>query len=236
LGFTSKIENPGRIFMKILCAAFLSVLIFAVSGFAQAKKEESNAALKAATIKITFLDLPGIADEKSKWELAYELRIASEKELFDAMTNGRLNLDPDKKLGEFVAKSSFTKNALSKKENREAFLTVSLDGKIQAKLAAELEMLDEPVAAPNKNAIEAGSERQSKTQNFLMYASILVYDAKLKKNIVVPFDWVLPFARFAHFPGANFQMTFQIDAKGEYSRKMVLPEKSKKSFTITTRQ
>ncbi len=221
--------------MKILCVVFLSAFFLTFDAFPQVEKAESNTALKTATIKITLLDLPGVNLEKSKWELAYELRIASEKELFDAMTNGRLSLDADKKLGEFVAKSSFTKNALSKKENREAFLTVPLDAKIQERLAGELEMLDKS-AAPNKNTPEALAERRLKTQNFLIYANILVYDAKLKKNIVVPFDWVLPFARFAHFPGANFQMTFQITEKGEYARSMALPEKSKKSLTITTKQ
>lgn len=222
--------------MKILCVVFLSTFFLTFDAFPQVEKAESTAALKAATIKITLLDLPGANLEKSKWELAYELRIASEKELFDAMTNGRLDLNADKKLGEFVAKSSFTKNALSKKENREAFLTVPLNAKIQEKLASELEMLGKS-AAPNKNAAETPlPERRLKTQNFLIYANILVYDAKLKKDIVVPFDWVLPFARFAHFPGANFQMTFQITEKGEYARSMMLPEKSKKSLTITTKQ
>lgn len=222
--------------MKILSAAFIAVLLFAAVGFSQVEKQDPDAALKAATIKITLLDLPGMANEKSKWELAYELRIADEKQLFDAMTNGKLNLDADKKLGEFVAKSSFTKNVLSKKENREVILKIQLDEKIQKKLAGELESLAASAAAPNKNASEAANERRLKTQNFIMYANILVYDAKLKKNIVVPFNWILPFARFAHFPGANFQMTFQITEKGEYARSMVLPEKSKKSITTTIRQ
>jgi len=222
--------------MKILCAAFLSILLFAVGSFSQVKKEESNAALKTATIKITLLDLPGANLEKSKWEVAYELRIASGKELSDASIDGRLSLDAEKKLGEFVAKSSFVKNALSKKENREAVLTIPLDKKVQEKLANELEILAKSNTAPNKNTSEALSERQMKTQNFLMYANVLVYDAKLKKNIIVPFNWVLPFARFAHFPGANFQMTFEIKENGEHARSMVLPEKTKSSFTITTKQ
>ncbi len=222
--------------MKILLAAFLTVLLFAVAGFSQVKKVDSSTWLKAATIKITLLDLPGVNLEKSKWELAYELRIASEKELFDAMTNGRLNLDPEKKLGEFVAKSSFTKSALSKKENREAFLTIPLDAKIQERLASELEMLNKSAAPTDKSTPEARSERQLKAQHFLMYANILVYDAKLKKTIVIPFDWGFPFARFAHFPGAIFQMTFQIKENGEYARSMVLPEKTKNSKTITVKQ
>jgi len=222
--------------MKIFCAVFLSVSLFAVGSFSQVKKEESNAALKTATIKITLLDLPGVNLEKSKWEVAYELRIASQKELSDASTDGRLTLNAEQKLGEFVAKSSFTKNILSKKENREVVLTIPLDKKIQEKLAGELESLAKSNHAPNKNTSETSTERAVKTQIFVMYANVLVYDAKLKKNIIVPFNWVLPFARFAHFPGANFQMTFQIAENGEYARSMVLPEKSKNSITITTKQ
>lgn len=223
--------------MKIFSVAFLALLSFAVGGYAQVKKEDASAALKAATIRVTLLGMPGVNSEKSKWELAFELRVASEKELFDAMTNGRLSLDADKKLGEFVAKNSFTKTALAEKENREAFLIVPLDGKIQEKLKNELEMLDESaVAVGGKNTAEAAAAHRLKTQNFLIYGNILVYDAKLKKNIVVPFNWVLPFARFAHFPGANFQMTFEIKEGGEYARSMVLPEKTLKSRTITVKQ
>jgi hypothetical protein len=223
--------------MKILCTVFLLVLLFATVSFSQAKKEESNATLKAATIKITLLDLPGVNLEKSKWEVAYELRIITRKELYGVMVNGRLNLDADKKIGEFIAKDSFTKNILSKKENREVILTVPLDDKIQKKLADELESISKSnAAAPNGDSSEPAAERGTKTQVFVMYAKALVYDAKLKKNIIVPFNWLLPFARFAHFPGANFQTTFQIKENGEFAKSIVLPEKTKNSITITTKQ
>ncbi len=182
--------------------------------------------------------MPGVNLEKSKWEVAYELRIASQKQLDDAMIDGRLSLNTEQKLGEFVAKDSFTKNILSKKENREVILTISLDKKIQQKLADDLESLVkfDNTVAQNKNMSESAAERRMKTQNFLMYANVLVYDAKLKKNIIVPFNWVLPFTRFSHLPGANFEMIFEIKENGDYARSMILPEKSKKSFTITTKQ
>lgn len=222
--------------MKKLFTVFLSSLLFSFNAFSQVKKEESNTVLTAATIKITLLDLPGVNLEKSKWEIAYELRITSGKELSDASVDGKLSLDAEKKLGEFVAKSSFSKNVLSKKENREVVLTIPLDKKTQEKLAVELESLAKSGDASNKITSETRLERQIKTQNFLMYANVLVYDAKLKKSILVPFNWVLPFARFSHFPGANFQMTFQIKENGEHARSMVLPEISKNSFTVTTKQ
>ncbi|CAN5156516.1 hypothetical protein BH20ACI1_BH20ACI1_18780 [soil metagenome] len=224
--------------MKNFYTVFLIILFLAFNNFAQVKKVESNAALENATIKITLLDLPGVNLEKSKWELAYELRIASQKELDGATINGSLKLDAAQKLGEFVAKNSFTKNTLSKNENREVVLTIPLDKKIQEKLADDLANLASfnAAVAQEKNTSEMSSERKIKTQYFLIYANILVYDAKLKKNIIVPFDWVLPYSHFSHLPGANFQMTFKIRENGDYERSMVLPEKLKKSITITTKQ
>lgn len=52
--------------MKTLCTVIFAVLLLAFGASAQVKKEEPNAALKAATIKITLLDLPGVNIEKSK--------------------------------------------------------------------------------------------------------------------------------------------------------------------------
>lgn len=225
--------------MKNFYTVFLIILIFALNNFAQVKKEESNAALENAKIKITLLDLPGVNLGKSKWEMGYELRIANEKQLFDAMTNGRIeDLNAIPKLGEFINKGSFTKNDLSNKENREAVLTIPLDKKIQEMLAGELESLVKfnDLVAQNKNTRESLMERQMKTQNFVMYANILVYDAKLKKNIIIPFNWIMPFTRFSHLPGANFEMTFEIKEDGGLEKRIVLPERAKKSMTITTKQ
>ncbi len=215
------------------------ILFLALNNFAQVKKVESNAALENATIKITLLDLPGVNLEKSKWEFAYELRFTNRKEISDATTNGRLeDLNAIPKLGEFIVKDSFTKNNLSKKENREVVLTIPLNKKIQEKLADDLESLtkSENPVAQNKNTRESLTERQMKTQYFVMYANILVYDAKLKKNIIVPFDWLLPYSRFAHLPGANFEMTFEVKEGGDFAKSVVLPEKLKNSKTTIIKQ
>lgn len=223
--------------MKKTCIVFLLTLVFALNVFSQIKNDESNAALKNATIKVTFLDLPGVNLEKSKWEFAFELRIANQKELSDASVNGRLNLDDSSKLGEFVAKDSFVKNILSKEENRQVRVTIPLDRQTQDKLAADIENQNqfEKLAAQDKITPESSAERRVKTQNFLMYGNILIYDAKLKKNIILPFNWVLPYTRFAHLPGANFEMTFEIKEGGDFAKSVVLPERSKKSMTITTK-
>lgn len=224
--------------MKILSAVFLSILFLALNAFPQVKKEESNIVPKAATIKITLLDLPGVNLEKSKWELAYELRIIDEKEMGEAMVNGRLDLDADKKIGEFLGKGSFTKSSLSKKENREVILTVPLDEKVQKKLADDLESqikLDALIAL-NKHTAASLAERRMKTQQFVMYANALIYDAKLKKNIIVPFNWVLSFTRFTRVPNASFETTLQIKENGDFEKRWILPERPKNSMTITTKQ
>ncbi len=225
--------------MKKFCLGLFLILFLALNNFAQVKKEESNAALENAKIKITLLDLPGVNLEKSKWELAYELRIANEKQLFDAMTNGKIeDLNAIPKLGEFINKGSFTKNNLSNKENRETVLTIPLDKKTQEMLVGDLESLTKSanLAAQNKNTRESLTERQMKTQNLVLYANILVYDAKLKKNIIVPFNWILPFTRFSHLPGANFEMTFEIKEGGDFAKSVVLPEKLKNSKTTIIKQ
>ena len=225
--------------MKKLYFVSLTILLLALNIFSQVKKEESKNALENATIKITLLNLPGVNLEKSKWEMSYELRITNRKQVSDATTNGRLeDLNAIPKLGEFVAKNSFTKNDLSKKENREAAFTIPLDKKMQERLAGDLEnqvKFDE-LAAQDKITPELSAERQMKTQYFVMYGNILVYDAKLKKNIVVPFDWIMPFTRFSHLPGANFEMSFEIKENGDVNKKVVLPERTQKSMTITIKQ
>ncbi len=217
---------------------FISLLIlaFALNNFSQVRKENTNSSLENAKIKITLLDLPGTNLEKSKWELAYEIRIITDKELFAAMTNGKLDLDADHKIGEFVAKNSIVKTSLANKENREVILTIPLDQKIRAKLVADLENLTQFNAVKDKVTPELLSARQMKTQSFIMYGNILVYDAKLKKNIIVSFDWVLPFTRFSHLPGVNFEMTFEIKEDGDFSKKVVLPARTGNSKTITVKQ
>lgn len=225
--------------MKKLYFVSLIILLLTLDNFSQVKKEVSKNALENATIKITLLNLPGVNLEKSKWEMSYELRITNRKQVSDATTNGRLeDLNAIAKLGEFVAKNSFTKNDLSKKENREAAFTIPLDKKIQERLAGDLEnqVTFDELAAQDKITPELSTERQMKTQYFVMYGNILVYDAKLKKNIIVPFDWLLPFTRFSHLPGANFETTFEIKEDGSFAKSIVLPERTKNSKTITTKQ
>ena len=225
--------------MKKLYLVTLITLLFALNNFSQIKKEEPKNTLENATIKITFLNLPGVNLEKSKWEMSYELRIATEKQLLDAMTNGRIeDLNAIPKLGDFVNKGSFTKNDLSKDVNREVVLTIPLDKMIQERLAGDLvnQSEFEKLVAQNKNTRESSAERQMKAQKFVLYANILVYDAKLKKNIIVPFNWLFPFTRFSHLPGANFETIFEIKEDGSLEKKVVLPERTKNTKTITIKQ
>lgn len=220
--------------MKILCTVFLFGLLLAVDGFSQAKKEESNTAPKAATIKITLLDLPGGNLEKSKWEVAYELRIFNEKEFYEAVKSGKLKqMDTEEKLGVLIGKGNFTKNALSKNENREVVLTVPLDEEIQAKLKNQPQnRINLSKVTVTDEIIKKSKEDETKAQVFLMYANALVYDAKLKKTTIIPLSWILPFRRH---PDANFEMTLRVEENGGYSNRLVLPS-NQKSTTVTIKQ
>lgn len=221
--------------MKILCVAFLSVLLFTFNAFSQVKTEEAEAAPKAAIVKISLLDLPGVKDEKSKWEFSYQLRLITEKEMNEAARTGKLKqMDDEEKLGVLVGQGNFTKNALSKNENREVTLNIPLTEEIQARLKKQPKNRAKlSASAPDEKTIESIKNSQSEAQVFLLYASALVYDAKLKKNLLIPMSWIMPFYRH---PDANFAMVFEIAEDGGINRRIIIPENSKSSITVTTKQ
>lgn len=218
---------------KFVC--FVIILVFTFNVFSQIKKEESNREPKTAIVKISLLDLPGANEEKSKWEVSYELRVITEKEMREALVAGKLKyMDGEEKLGVLIGKGSFTKNALSKTENREATLTLPLNEEIQNRLNNQLKnRANVSLSSLNEKRVGTTKDTETEAQIFLFYASALVYDAKLKKNVIIPLNWILPF--FRH-PNANFEMTLQVKENGEYASMLVLPEKSRNSLTKTVRQ
>ncbi|MGI8668226.1 MAG: hypothetical protein ACR2J3_00065 [Aridibacter sp.] len=179
------------------------------------KKDVVAEVPKEATIVINFLGLPGKDNLKSNWEVSYELRIIDRKSETEAVKAGRLKYmsSEEEKIGDFILKNSFRKTNLSQTENRQVVLKIPLDEKIRAKL---------------KNA-------QELKQTFLFYGSALVFDAKLKKNIIIPLSWIW---RYELYPEANFGMEFKIeensgDSDYTYMRNTFVPEKLPEAyFTI----
>lgn len=193
----------------------LSILlgIFSVAAYSQknpVSTTENSAHFnisKEATIAINFLNLPGKENAKSTWEVSYELRIIDGKSHFEASKSGKLKQMSieNEKIGELILKGAFKKTNLSKQKNRQEILTIAFDEQIQAKLR----------------------DTQKLKQTFLFYCSAIIYDGKLKKNIIIPLGWIW---RYENYPDAKFGMEFSIEeSSGEsgysYNRKTFVPEK-----------
>lgn len=202
--------------MKKICAFAVLLGLFSLCVYSQKrsrtiiKKNVPVKVSKDATIIINFLDLPGVENDKSSWEVAYELRIIDGNSLVNATKTEKLKemSIEEEKVGDFIGKGSFRKENLSQIVNRRVVLQIPFDEKIQEKL---------------KNV---GNLRQE----FLFYGSAIVFDGKLKKNIIVPLGWVW---RYEIYPDAKFGMEFSVETNENgysYSRKTFLPDKLPKGY------
>lgn len=214
------------------------LLLLSLSVFSQDNKSISASQItpQAATIGIKLIDLPGAEFAKSTWETAYELRIINQDGYYAAIKAGKLKqMDgSEEKLGNLIYKGSFTKKELGKKENRELILTIPFDDEIKERLKKEpKDRVNLSTATPDKETVEKIKEQKKNAQVFLFYANALIYDAKLKKNKIIPLSWIW---KFSDYPDADFAMTLEIKKDGGYSRNLVLPADLKNSKIITTKQ
>jgi len=208
--------------MKKTCILVTLLCLFSICSYSQKRSQSITKRnipaiiSKEATIVLNFLDLPGRANEKSSWEVSYELRIIDRKSSIEAAKAGKLKQMSiqEEKVGDFIAKGSFRKENISQATNRKVVLKIPLDEKIREKL---------------KNA-------QKLRQSFLFYGLAIVFDGKLKKNIFVPLSWVW---QYEVYPDAKFGMDFKIEqdtSEGgySYSRTTFLPEKLPKGYFVTS--
>lgn len=205
-----------RIFSLIVILAFTVVFVQPQNITPKPSKISSKKIPKEVVIVVKFLDLPGKKNPKSKWEVSYELRIIDTKSSYEATIAGKLKSMEisGEKVGDLIKKGSFKKENLFQTANREFILKIPLDEKMQEKL---------------KNS-------ESLQQEFLFYGSALVYDGKLKKNIIVPLSWVW---RYEIYPDAKFGMEFKVQESEEengysYSTNTFLPEKLPKGYFTTS--
>lgn len=206
--------------MKKICGLLVLFYSLTFVAFPQAQPPETKKTTVTQTpteavIAINLLDLPGKNDKKSSWEFSGELRIIDKKSFLEAAKNGKLKqmaIDEEKS-GELIGKSSFKKENLSAPENRRVVLNIPFDDANRKKLSAS--EASKPV--------------------FLFYGTTLVYDAKLKKNIVIPLDWIW---YFEVYPDAKFGMDFIVkesagDEGYSYSRNTFVPEILPEGFFAT---
>jgi len=209
-------------------SSLLLITFFLVGGSAQTEKKSSASAPKTAAVNFALLDLPGVKDEKSTWEVSFELRIINETGEYQARRAGKLkNMSEEEKLGELVYKNSFAKKSLAAAQNRTVDFQIPLGEEIQKRLQNEPQTrINLSQVTITDEIIKKSKEDEANAQVFLLYGNALVYDAKLKKTTIIPMNRVL---RFRDYPSLNFSMSIKVDADG-YTFDVALP----KNAVLTT--
>jgi hypothetical protein len=188
----------------------------------RASRKASQEIPKAATVKIVLLKAPGIDAEGSRWEMSYEFRIANEITLWEAWKQRKSNGGSDQRVGELIKDGSFRESLRSPK-NRDVVFHIPLSPEIQERLRNQpRERVKDSSGRRTPEEIRLLKEQEIKSQVFLFYVVINVYDARLKKNLIIPASrtW-----SFDGFPPTNFEIKIEINSDGSYNVKSPLPVK-----------
>ena len=178
---------------------------------------------KAATIEIVLLRAPGIDDEGSQWEIAYEFRITNEADNEAAFFAARKQGKPqatEVRVGELIKEASVRKPFRSP-ENHKFVLEIPFSPEIQELLKGQpgehVKIGPGPIT---QETYRSYKEQDTKFQLFRFYSVINIYDARLKKTILIPVnqEW-----SFANYPDARFGFKIEINSDGSYSWKTSLP-------------
>jgi hypothetical protein len=181
---------------------------------------------KAAIVEIVLLRAPGIDDEGSQWEIAYELRMttaaASEAAYFEARKRGK-SQGADARVGELI-KAADLRKPLRSPENHKFVFQIPLSAEIQERLRNQPK--ERATTAPGPRSAEMDKllqEQETRFQIFNFYSVINIFDARLKKNIIisVPQSW-----DYANYPDARFGFTIEINSDGSYRWKTSSPAKT----------
>ena len=216
---------PIRSSLFIGCLGILLLVTNDLSQQLKSRTMPSREVPRAAIIEIVLLRAPGIDDKASQWEIAYELRItneaANEAAYFAARKQGKSQGD-DARFGELI-KAADLRKPLGSPENHKFVFQIPLSAEIQERLRNQPK--ERVTAAPGLTSPEKLlQEQETKFQIFKFYGVINIFDARLKKNILisVPQSW-----DFANYPDARFGLTIEINSDGSYRWKTSSPAKTK---------
>lgn len=147
-------------------------------------------------------DLPGIANPKSFWEGAYEIRVADWSDIVDKTTSA--GAQPT---GEVLLHSSFSKRSFIDKNDREVRLSIAVAGSLLERL-----------------------QRQGQTaQGFLLRSTIRIFDAQLDQTRAFKLNRVW---QSKLFPDGEATISISLKPDGSYSTWGPVPKDLPKGYTI----
>lgn len=211
--------------IRLVSLSLATTLFFAagsVSGKPGTALPISQEIPKMAVVEITLLRAPGINDGGSRWEIAYEFRIASEAALWEAGKQGKFKAGSEERVGELI-KGGGVKKMFRSPDNRRVVFQIPFGSEIQERLRNQPR--DRVKIRPGRISpedIKLSKEQEMRAQAFLFYSVIEIYDAKLKKTIMIPASRTWDFDTY---PQARFEIKVEINNDGSYSVNSSLPTK-----------
>ena len=200
----------------------LSFLSLAVVLFLAASSSSGNPGVcmpflkgvpKAATVEIILLKAPGLNDARSQWEIAYDFRIANEAALWGARKQKKSSDESLQRIGDLI-KEGAIKESLRSPANRKIVFRIPFSPEIQERLRNQpRERVTTTPGQTTPEEITQLKEQEIRSQVFLFYPVINIYDAKLKRNIIIPYqqDW-----NYDSYPDARFEIKVELNDDGTY--------------------
>lgn len=167
---------------------------------------------RSALVEILLLKAPGLNVAGSKWEIAYEFRITNALTLW---TEREKFKDTSKERVGDLIRESIVKKPLQAPENRKIAFQIPLSPEVQERLRNQPKDLVK--ISPGKitsEDLKLSREQELRSQVFLFYSVVSVYDAKLKKTLTIPVSRTWD---FANFPEAKFEIKIEINGEDSYS-------------------
>lgn len=182
---------------------------------------------KIATVEI-MLNAPGIASPESNWEIAYELRLASDAVLWQA-SKQRQNGNGRERVGDLI-KEGGVKKTLRLPQDQKMVFQIPLNPDIQERLRNQPRApVKIPSGTPSPEEIKLLSEQEMLRQSFQFYSVINIYEGKLKRKFIVPASFSWP---YADHPQARFEIKVELNSDGSYNVKTPLPKNTGRQLEI----
>ncbi len=169
---------------------------------------------RLATVEILLLKAPGLKVTGSKWEVAYEFRITNEATLWTEREKFR---DASKERVGDLLKQATAKSSLESMRGQKLLLEIPFTAETLERLRNQpTSRIKLTAATMTPENVKLSQEQELKSQAFLFYSVVSVYDARLKKTLTIPVSRVWDFANFAE---ARFEVKIEINDDGSFNVK-----------------
>lgn len=206
-----------RIMAAVAALAFLSTAASPKS--VPASPQNQHQPPKSASVEVILISAPGIDDEGSQWEIAYEFRVANEKTLWQRRAD--MKVGSEKRVGDLI-KEGTAKGTLRSAANRRFLFTIPFSAELQTKLRNQPGERVRVVGDMSEETIKQLSAQETNSQVFLFYPVINIYDSRLKKNFVINTSRIWD---YESYPDARFTIKIEIGKDGGYKVNSSLPTK-----------